>query len=67
MRNKTDKAVFMLTRYVRGAKISKNENIIKVTNYPELTSSAKVGFAEFVHDCPNLVKPTDTPTELRVV
>ena len=66
-RSKSENAVFMLTRYVRGAEVSQKENVIKVTNYTELSAESKVGLTTFVQDCPNVVKPTNQPTELRIV
>jgi len=67
-RTKIENAVFMITRYARTAKISKEANVLSITNYPELPATDKIGLSTFVHDCPNIVKPLNNElTLLRVV
>lgn len=69
IRSKSDNAKFLLSRYVRGVKVSHSEKTktLTVTNYKELTSEAKVGLTTFVQDCPNVVRATEILTKLRIV
>jgi len=66
-RTKSEHAVFMLTRYVKAAKVSLINSLIIITNYSELSPYDKVGLSIFVNDYPNIVRPTDKKTELKII